>query len=90
MITYKYYKFPSKEIMPPLSAWPLEVNIHEVGPIGNNNAVYNSLGQEIQPQTFLSGWHVNACYQGTPDLSFVQQYEIVVNNPKCIWFGQSV
>jgi len=90
MITYKYYKFPSQSTVPLLSSWPSNVSVHEVGVIGNNDATYNNLGQEITPQTFLSGWHVNVCYQGNVDLSFVQSYEINVNNPKCIWFGQVV
>ncbi len=90
MITYKYYKFPSKELIPPLSAWPSNVSVHEVGLISNNDAVYNNLGQEVEPQTFIPGWHVNVCYPDTADLSFVQEYEITVTNPRCIWFGQTV
>jgi hypothetical protein len=86
MITYKYYKFPDKNTVP--SFWPSNVNVHEVGKIFDTYPVYNSLNMEVTPGTYLSGWHVNICFEGELDLSSIQQYEIVVNNPICKWFGQ--
>lgn len=87
MITYKYYKFPSKISVP--TNWPQGVCVHQVGNIFSTYPTYNNLNIEITPGVFLSGWHVNVCYEGNIDLSFVKQYEITVGNPKCKWFGQS-
>jgi hypothetical protein len=90
MITYKYYKFPNKESVPPKSEWPSNVNIDDIGLIGNNDGVYDELGQETKPQTYKSGWHVNICYEGEANLDFVKEYEIQVQSPRQIWFGQSI
>jgi hypothetical protein len=88
MITYKYYKFENKESVP--SIWPDSVNVDEVGLIKETDPVYDENGNVIQPATYKDGWHVNVCYQGDVDLSFIQQYEINVGNPKRIWFGQQI
>jgi hypothetical protein len=88
MITYKYYKFPSKELVP--KVWPVNVSINEIGTIYNNDGIYNELGEQIQPPTPKQGWHVNICYQGNINLSHLQQYEINVQSPNHIWYGQYV
>jgi hypothetical protein len=86
MITYKYYKFPNQSFVP--ENWPSNTNVHQVGKIFDTYPVYNNLNMEISAGTYLSGWHVNVCYEGSIDLSFVQQYEITVEAPICKWFGQ--
>jgi hypothetical protein len=86
MITYKFYKFPEQNSVP--QVWPTKVNLHEVGQIVATKPVFNNLNVEISAATFLSGWHVNVCFEGDVDLSFVQQYEITVEAPICKWFGQ--
>lgn len=85
-MTYRYYKFPNKETVP--TSWPEGVSISEVGRIGNKDMVYDNEGRTIKPQTYKSGWHVNICYQGDIDLSFISQYEIEVQTPRQVWFGQ--
>lgn len=69
MITYKYYRFPSKDIVP--RYWPNNVNVSEVGLLLSH-----------------PGWHINVCYQGKADLSHIQEYEITVQTPTQIWYGQ--
>lgn len=86
MIIYKYYKFPAESSVP--KTWPAGVNVYQVGRIFNSLPVYNNVNTEISPGTYAEGWHVNVCYEGNIDMSFVQQYEITVNNPVCKWFGQ--
>jgi hypothetical protein len=87
-MTYKYYKFPNKESVPPLNRWPKEVSVNEVGVILNNNGIYSERGIEIQSPTPIEGWHVNVCYQGQVNLNFVKDYEINVTSPRCKWMGQ--
>jgi len=89
-MNYKYYKFPNKSSMPPLSSWPEGVTIEVVGKIKKNKEVLDDLGNEIKPPVYFNGWHVNVVFQGLVDLSFVQQYEIHVNTPQRIWLGQEV
>jgi|LakMenEpi03Aug12_release.lakeMendotaPanAssembly.Ray.scaffolds.fasta_scaffold748413_2 hypothetical protein len=86
MTTYKYYKFSTEQAVP--TNWPNGVNVHQVGRIIDTYPTYNNLNIQTNPPTFLSGWHVNVCYEGNIDLSFVQDYEIIVANPICKWFGQ--
>jgi hypothetical protein len=90
MITYKYYKFPNKQTVPGPMEWPDEVFYYELGTIYNNDGVYEPGGIVVQKPTPKPGWHVNVCYQGDKDLSFIQQYEIQVNTPNCIWSGQQI
>jgi hypothetical protein len=87
---YKYYKFPSKKTMPPLNEWPEGICIEEVGLIKKTNEVLDEQGNEIVPPVYFDGWHVNVVLQGYVDLSFVQQYEIHVNTPRRLWFGQEI
>jgi len=89
-MTYKYYKFPSKEDMPPLNKWPQNISINEIGTIVNNDGVFNEFGEVIKPPTVKPGWHVNVCYQGNVNLEFVKQYEINVQTPMRTWLGQEV
>lgn len=88
MITYKYYKFPSKEYVPKI--WPTNVNISEIGLIKENDAIYDNEGNEIEPIKYKEGWHVNICYQGNADLSGIESFEITVLTPNRLWFGQQV
>ena len=87
---YKYYKFPSKEFTPKRSEWPSNVSVEEIGLISNNNETFDEHGRLVSPATYKEGWHINICYQGTVDLSFVEQYEIQVLTPKRTWLGQPV
>lgn len=87
-MTYKYYKFPNKESVPPLPMWPKNVSINEIGIIPNNDAVYNEAGIMIEPPTAKSGWHVNVCYDEPVNLDFLKEYEIQVQTPRRTWFGQ--
>lgn len=88
MLTYKYYKFPSKDLIPKL--WPDGVSISIIGQMKSKNDLYDELGNKIYSGPENSYWHVNVCYEGHADLSFVQQYEIQVNTPDRIWFGQNI
>jgi hypothetical protein len=90
MIKYKYYKFPNKELVPKPGEWPEGVFHYEIGIIYNNDGVYGPGGVVIKPPTPKPGWHVNVCYQGSNNLDFIQQYEINVITPNCIWSGQEL
>jgi len=87
-MTYKYYKFPNKNLVPPTQAWPKNVSVFEIGYILNDDGVYNNVGEEIKAPTLKPGWFVNVCYQDDVNLDFVKQYETVVNSPRYKWFGQ--
>lgn len=87
-MTYKYYKFPNKQVVPSRDKWPREVSVEEIGTITNKDGVYDEHGAVIQPPTVKEGWHVNICYQGTINLDFIKQYEIDVITPKRKWMGQ--
>jgi hypothetical protein len=89
-MTYKYYKFPNKESMPPRIKWPKNASINEIGIMPNNDAVYDEKGIMIVPPTAKSGWHVNVCYQEPIDLDFIKEYEIDVRTPRRTWLGQKV
>lgn len=86
MLTYKYYKFPNKNVVPKF--WPNNVSVIEIGPMRVTQSVYDSLGNVISTGTEDSAWHINICYSGNADLSHIEQYEIFVKTPKRIWFGQ--
>lgn len=87
-MTYKYYRFPNKNLVPSLDKWPKSVSVCEIGIMYNNDGEYNDLGDEIKPPTPIYGYHVNICYQGEVNLDFVKQYEIEVQSPKRKWLGQ--
>ena len=87
-MTYRYYKFPNKQAVPPRDKWPKEVSINEIGIMTNNDGVYDNRGFVITPPTVKIGWHVNVCYQGQINLDFIKQYEINVSSPKRKWLGQ--
>jgi hypothetical protein len=89
MIYYKYYKFPNKESVPVGDIWPSHVSVHEIGLIPKTTAKYNIDGSVSEPVTYIDGWHVNVCYQEQANLDFIKQYEVEVNNPKCIWMNQT-
>lgn len=89
MITYKYYRFPSKDLVPNPERWPDGVFYYEIGTILNNDGIYDVSGCELQAPTAKPGWHVNVCYEGIKNLNFIQQYEIQVNSPNCTWSGQN-
>jgi hypothetical protein len=89
-MTYKYYKFPNKEAVPPRRLWPKDISINEIGIIINDDGVFDKTGEIIKPPTIKSGWHVNVCYQGKVDLEFIKEYEIQVETPVCTWLGQEV
>ena len=90
-ITYRYYKFPSKETALKKEDWPSSVSCYEIGTLYNNDAEIDELGRIIKPATPKSGWHINISYNTNPmiDLSFVQQYEIYVQTPSNLWLGQN-
>jgi hypothetical protein len=85
-MTYKYYKFPNKNLVPKI--WPEGVSVSEVGLIKKINPVYDDHGNIIEPPQYHDGWHVNVCYRDNVNLDFLNEYEITVNNPKQKWFGQ--
>jgi hypothetical protein len=82
MLTYKYYRFPDSSLCPPIDEWPSGVSVDVIGQIIDEE------GSESTPPTYKEGWHVNVVYQGEPDLSFVQAFEIQVNTPVRKWLGQ--
>jgi hypothetical protein len=88
MITYKYYKFPNKDLVPKPGEWPENVFYYEIGTLYNNDGVYGPGGVVIEEPTPKPGWHVNVCYQKQADLSFLNQYEINVETPNCVWGSQ--
>jgi hypothetical protein len=90
MIQYKYYKFPSEAEAPDVSEWPEGISVDVVGTIADFPVMYDGQGNIANSATYLDGWHVNVCYEGDKDLSFVQQYEITVNTPVRAWLGQPV
>jgi len=87
---YKYYKFPDKESVPPKHLWPNGVSYYEIGLIGNNDAVYDEFGKEVEPQTYIPGWHINVACSEQTNLDFISQYEINVNSPRVVWLGQQI
>jgi hypothetical protein len=90
MLQYKYYKFPSKDLVPPRDEWPEGVSVSEVGQIVDQPGTYDEEGNQLTAPTFIEGWHVNIVHQNEPDLSFVEQFRIEVNTPIQIWLGQQV
>ena len=88
MITYKYYNFPTKDLVPKPNEWPEGVYYYELGTIFNKDGEYDVNGLVLQSPTAKPGWHVNVCYQKPINLDFIQQYEIDVTSPECIWSGQ--
>lgn len=90
MIEYKYYKFPSQGDVPNDDEWPIGVNVDQIGKIIDQPGTYDEEGNELTSPTYLDGWHVNVCYQNGADLSFIQEYEIQVNSPVRVWFGQPI
>lgn len=86
MLTYKYYKFPNKDLVPKF--WPENVSVIEIGPIKKSKSVLDELGNVISPGIEDTAWHVNVCYTGAADLSHIKEYEIFVKTPKTVWFGQ--
>ena len=91
-ITYKYYRFPTKNEIPKLEEWPINVSYSNVGTIYDNDAEYDELGNIIKPQTPKPGWHINVSYNTNPlvNLDFIKQYEIDVKTPRYLWLGQEV
>jgi len=87
-MTYRYYRFPNKNVVPPLNKWPEGVSVCEVGYLTKDDGIYNELGEEIKPPSVIYGWHINVCYQNNPNLDFVKQFEIFVDTPKRKWLGQ--
>lgn len=83
---YKYYKFPNKESVPEIKLWPLNISIYEIGLIKKESEITDDWGNEIKPAEYYEGWHINVCYEGTPNLDFVKEFEINVNNPRYRWF----
>lgn len=90
MITYKYYNFPNKNLVPKPYEWPEGVYYYEVGVIYNQDGIRDQNGITIQAPTSKPGWHVNVCYQKPVNLDFIQQYEINVNSPEYVWSGQKL
>lgn len=84
---YKYYKFNTEEEAP--KSWPPGVSVSVVGRIIDTPAVYNENGIVLEPPTYKPGWHINICYEGNVNLNHLQQYEIQVNSPRRVWFGQT-
>lgn len=87
MLTYKYYKFPSKDLIPKF--WPSNVSVSEIGTVRKKN-MYDELGNVISTGSEDPAWHINVCYSGSADLSHIQQYEITVKTPNRLWFGQQL
>jgi hypothetical protein len=79
-MTYKYYKFPTKDYVP--TFWPKNVSVSEIGFIPSNKLDYN--GNKI----IDSSWYVNVSYNEFVDLSTITPYEIQVKTPNRLWFGQ--
>ena len=90
MLNYKYYKFPDETFCPSPDEWPEGVSIDVVGLIVEQEAMFDEDGEELTPTIYKEGWHVNIVYQGTPDLSFVEKFEIQVDTPIRYWFGQPI
>jgi hypothetical protein len=72
-MTYKYYKFPNKQSVPPRNKWPKKISITEIGPINLDGWYVNVCYQGS----------VNSV-----NLEFVKEYEIEVNTPIRKWMGQ--
>jgi hypothetical protein len=77
-ITYKYYKFDSKEQMPTL--WPDNVDITEI--------VFIRKEEDLERRYIDNSWYVNVVYSGNVDLNFLKPFEITVKTPRRVWFGQ--
>lgn len=90
-ITYRYYKFPTKDLAPKPEQWPSEVSYFEVGTLYNNDAIINEQGIVVKPPTAKTGWFVNVCYNSNPliKLDFIQEFEINVQTPNYLWLGQN-
>lgn len=90
-ITYKYYRFPSKELVPSPEKWPLNVSYSEIGLLYNNDAEFNESGDIIKLPTAKPGWYVNVSYNSNPliNLDFIKEYEIPVETPSFLWLGQN-
>jgi hypothetical protein len=84
---YKYYRFNNEQEVP--QTWPPGVSVSVVGRIIDTPPVYNESGIVTEPLTYKPGWHVNICYTGNVNLSHLNQYEIQVNSPRRVWFGQT-
>lgn len=68
--------------------WPDGVSVSVIGRIVDEQPIFNEQGVVIEPATYKPGWHVNVCYNGDINLTHLEQYEIEVNSPRRIWFGQ--
>lgn len=90
MLTYKYYKFPDASLCPSVDEWPEGVSVDVIGQIIDQEGTYDEEGNELVPPTYKDGWHVNVVYQGEPDLSFVQAFEVQVQTPTRMWLGQTL